>query len=168
MGVNKADRAHSFSALDREMLSAARALVDQTPSVFEIAVSNVLVVVDTRDAIGAEFLVSTYQVSGMTRVAADSLVDAMLRESERSKGVHLPLAAFWVHVDALFAVMTAWDAPLPPEADQIRSPPAPGFVWTFLRRDSGSVLASIDFATLKPHRGNHMLVGKRKKRGRPS
>ena len=88
-------QAHAFSASDYDMLRAAKRLVDETVDVFGVAETDLLVVVDATDHVGAQLLRAHFQARGMGTTETAAMIKMWVQPpGGRPLGRH-PLVALW-------------------------------------------------------------------------
>lgn len=153
-------RAHAFSASDYDMLRAAKRLVDETADVFAAAESEVLVLVDATDLVGARLLRVHFQLQGMGATEAAVMVQTIaLPVRERPAG-QPPLVALWAPkrlilpllVDLGFDVPSDW-----PRALAARAPV--GHIFTLLKRDGRGLLFAVDYTHIDAKEGPAVNIG---------
>jgi hypothetical protein len=140
---------------DSGMLGAARRLLDETPDVFSLALREVVVVIDTRDELGAR-LVGALLVS--MGIEAPSVAEAIERTSNRSPSEGRRLVALWVPRTVLALSLDGRGREAVEQwlADFVKIP-EDGLVPTLLRRDGVSLLCAIDYTQVQAA-GTEVLI----------
>mgnify|MGYP001603207620 CR=1 FL=1 len=87
--------AHEFSAPDYEMLRVGRQLVDETLDVFTVATTDVLVLIDAIDRVGAELLRAHFEARGMGATETSAMIQTLVQPPGGRPAGRRPLVALW-------------------------------------------------------------------------
>lgn len=131
------------------MLVAGKQLVDCTPTAFDDAATELVLVVDADDRVGAELLALNFQGQDLSKADAMDMVTALANPPGGRPSGYRPIATFWMPIAIMLhllpaiglAISTAWRAALDER-------PSAGRIRALLVRDGGGALFEVDFATM--------------------
>lgn len=137
-----------LSSSDEEMLRAGRSAVDQAKNLSDCASDGVLVVVDLNDIVGFQHARFALELSGTPRDSVERILEDLRSPPDAPRG-HRGLFAFWAPRTGLLPVLGELGFAVPPEwLSALAHAPAPGRVWTLLKRGGAGLLLSVEYATI--------------------
>lgn len=157
--------AHEFSAPDYEMLRAGRQLVDETVDVFAVAATDVLVLIDATDRVGAEMLRANMVARGMGTTETATMIQTLVQPPGGRPAGHRPLVALWASKRFILPFLADLGFDVPSGWSRALDAPAPhGHIFTLLKRGDSGVLCTIDYADVETREGPAVSVGGGRKR----
>lgn len=132
---------------DFKMLMAGKAFLRNYEDVFSQAEDNVLAIVDLRDTVGQSWFGAHFEID--TLDALHQLVTEITITPNGTPNPH-PFVAFWAprHL-SLLEVLTDLGFGVPPDwFEAFERPPAPGCIWTILKRGGRGQLMHLDYSNI--------------------